>query len=312
MENNTENTENITMEFKEHNASNMFVQNEPQTKKLTWNFEGREYPLLLVNRTGGTGLTIISPTDKKTPIGILKAYFAWQSSEPFFEKLDIETIDKASNHDDWTERENENIILKNAKLFSEIVVGGESIDLDETTGEQKEPVKKSREQMLGFRKVVQSDLISLYSRDFHIERWLPEGMNKLDALLSNPTELFFTVKIGDYNNPNHLLMLECDVPTDDAIADYKSSTFHQSQNNEGDWRYTRNNEKRYRFAKKYIRSVQGAMLGKPEELEFDDSDLHVIDKNDDKQIKEFKNYLNPEWIIKIGEAVASCFDLGKK
>lgn len=285
--------------------------NQPEQNKHVWTFEGRTYDLLLVNRTAGIGMPILNPKDKKTPIGVLNAEFAWQDSEPFFARLDIATIDKANEHDDWTQRENENMILKNAKCFSELVQSGSAVDIDEV-GERLPEVRKTRQQMLSYRKVVQSDLVGLWLREFHIERWLPDGMTKLDALLSNPTELFFTIKIGEYRNPRHLLFIETDAPTDDAIGNYKTDTFNQSQNEEGDWRYKRNNEKRYKFGKKYIRSVQGAMLGPVEAFEFDESQLRTIDKGDDKALEEFKRQFNPDWLIKIGEAIAGAFDLGKK
>jgi hypothetical protein len=287
--------------------------NDAQTpKKYQWEFEGKAYDLLLANRTGAVAMQILSPKDKKTPIGILTAEFAWQSVDPFLDRLDIETIDKGNTHDDWVERENENMMLKNATCFSAIVTGGESADIDDATGETKTAVRKSREDMLKFRKVVQSDLLGLYLRDFHVERWLPEGVTQLDALLSNPTELFFTVKVGDYNNPQHLLFIEAEVPTDDAIANYKKDTFSQKQNTEGDWAYSRDQERRLRFGKKYIRAVQGAMLGRPEELEFDESEIVIIQKNDEESVKKFKNMLNPDWIIRIAEEIAGSFDLGKK
>jgi hypothetical protein len=293
-------------------GKNLFGANQPKEKSFTWEFEGKTYDLLLVNRTGGIGMPILNPRDKKTQIGILTAEFAWQNSAPFIDRLDIETIDKANEHDDWTQRENENMILKNSTCFSEIVVRGSAIDIDEATGERKAEVKKTRDQMLAYRKVVQSDLISNYLREFHIERWLPDGMTKLDALLSNPTELFFTIKIGDYKNPRHLLFVETAVPTDDAITNYKSDTFNQSQNEEGDWRYKRNNEKRLRFGKKYIRSVKGAMLGPAEQFEFDDSQIRTIEPTDDKAMTDFKANFNPDWIIKIAEEISGAFDLGKK
>jgi hypothetical protein len=284
----------------------------PEEKSHVWEFAGRKYDLLLVNRTGGIGMPILNPGDKKTQIGILTAEFAWQNTDPFIDRLNIKTVDKANQHDDWTERENENMIMKNSTCFSEIVIRGSAIDFDDSTGERKPAVPKTRDQMLSYRKVVQSDLLGLYLREFHIERWLPDGMTKLDALLSNPTELFYTVKIGDYANPRHLLFVECAVPTDDAISNYKSDTFNQSQNEEGDWRYTRDNEKRYRFGKKYIRFVKGAMLGPAEQLEFDASQIRFIEQTDDKSMNEFKAMFNPDWIIKLAEEIAGAFDLGKK
>lgn len=293
-------------------GANLFGANQPPEKDLTWQFEGKTYDLLLVNRTGGIGMPILNPKDKKTQIGILTAEFAWQKSEPFINRLDIETIDKANQHDDWVERENANMILKNATCFSEIVMRGSAIDFDPATNERLPAVKKTREQMLSYRKVVQSDLLGMWLRECHIERWLPPGMTKLDALLSNPTELFFTMKIGDYQNPRHLLFLECDVPTDDAISNYKSDTFNQSQNEDGDWRYKRENEKRYRFGKKYVTSVQGAMLGPAEQFEFEPSLLTVMQKGDDKALAQFKQDFNPDWIIKLAEQIAGSFDLGKK
>lgn len=287
------------------------LNDETTSKNFQWNFEGKNYDLFLANRTGGIGMPIADPNDKTRTLGVLAAKFIWQTSEPFLNRLDIETIDKASNHDDWTERENESLMLKNAKCFSELVVAGSTTDYDDL-GEAKPPREKSRQEMLNYRKPVQSDLLSLWLGEFHIERYLPEGMTAIDALLSNPTEIYFTCKIGDYNNPRHLLLFKFDVPKDEALSDYQTNTFKRGQNQGGDWRYARDNERRLRFAKKYFLSVQGAMVAPPEREEFDTNDISIVTENDEASLAVFKKNFNPDWFIRLGEELAGCFSLGKK
>lgn len=297
----------------EENTENN-IEIKPETKpavNFNWEFEGRTYELFLVNRTGAVGMPIMNPRDKTKAIGAIKAEFMWQSSDPFLDRLDIETIDKAAQHSDWTERENESMMLKNARCYSEIVQCGESIQYDEL-GEVKSVTRKDREGMTAYRKPVQSDLISYWLREFHIERFLPEGMDALDALLSNPEELHFTCKVGDYDNPQHLLLFRFKTPTDDAISAYQGDTFKRRQNTEGDWKHTRDNEHRLKFARKYLVSVSGAMIGPAESFEFDDSKLIVVKDSDEESLTLFKKNFNPDWLIRLADEIAGAFNLGKK
>lgn len=279
---------------------------------LFWEHGGKQYPLFLVNGTGGIGMPIIDPVSRDKQIGMISAEFAWESSEPFLDHLDLETIDKATARGgEWTERENESLMLKNASLFAATVQRGSSVDFDEF-GERKPEVPKTRAQMLTYRKPVQSDLISLWINECHIERYLPSGESSIDAFLSNPSEIFFTMKIGDYENPKHLLLFEFTAPSDDAISAYTKDSFKRGQNEQRDWKFTRDNELRLRFAKKYFKSVSGVMLGPKGQIEFDDKELALFDANNPDSVKQFKSNFNPEWMIYLGEELAGAFNLGKK
>lgn len=295
---------------KEITATKM-VKEEEVERDLTWEFEGKKYDLFLANGTGGIGMPIIHPTDKDKQLGTLSAQFSWDNPKDFIKHLTIETIDKASQHGDWTERENESMMLKNANLFKEIVVRGSAIDFDDL-GEPKEAVEKDKSQMLAYRKPVQSDLIQFWLNECHIERYLPEGVTSIDAFLSNPTEIYFTIKIGDYNNPRHLLFVEFNAPSDEQIASYQQNSFSRGQNNEGDWKFWSDNNIRLSFAKKHLQNVQGAMLGKLSELDLPLSDLILMQKNNEAHLKQFKDGFNPIWMIRLGEELASAFSLGKK
>ena len=281
------------------------------TDDLTWEFEGKRYPLFLANATGGIGMPIMHPVDQEKAVGVLSARFSWETSEPFLDHLDIETIDKTSRNDDWTERENQNMTLRNAQLFKEIVIDGSYTPFDEL-GEPKASVSKSRAEMLAYRKIVQSDLIQFWLNEFHIERYLPDGVDSIDAFLSNPTEVLFIVRVGSYNEPQHIIVVECDAPSDDQISAYNEKSFSRQQNNNGDWKYSRNNEIRLQFGKKHITGVKGACLGKLGELDLPLTDIQVIESGNAEQTKAFKRGLNPEWIIRIGEELANAFSLGKK
>lgn len=295
----------------EKNTEKAKTQETPNEKQFVWQFEGKTYPLFLANKTGSIAMPIIHPQDNTKKIGIISANFAWETDEPFLDRLDIARVDKANLHDEWTKRENESLTLKNAKFFSETVQFGTSTDIDDT-GEKKEEILKSRQKMLAYRKPVQSDLVGFFLRECHIERFLPEGVTKLDALLAEPEELIFTMKIGDYNNPAHLILLNCNVPSDEAITNYQKDSFTSFQNNDGDWRYGRDNQKRLNFARKFVKTVQGAMLGPVGELEFDDSQIVEITPTDEKAIQTFLKNFNPDWLIKLADEIAGAFNLGKK
>jgi hypothetical protein len=278
---------------------------------LSWEFEGKRYPLFLSNGTGGIGMPIMHPSDNNKQVGVLAARFAWENSEPFIDHLDIETIDKASKNDDWAERENKNMALRNAQLFKDIVVDGSYTPFDEL-GEARPAIPKNRKEMLAYRGIVQSDLIQFWLTEFHVERYLPDGVDSIDAFLSNPTEVLFTVKIGSYNEPQHLLLIECDAPTDEQISSYNEKTFSRSQNNNGDWKYSRDNERMLQFAKKHITGIKGVCLGKLGELDLPLTEIEVAENGNAEHLKRFKRGFNPEWLIKIGEELANAFSLGKK
>ena len=282
-----------------------------QERDLTWEFEGKKYDLFLANGTGGIGMPIVHPTDANKQLGVLSAEFAWEKPKAFLDHLDVETIDKASQHGDWTERTNKSMMLKNALLFDALVQKGQSTDFDDL-GEAVKTVDKTRTEMLAFRKPVQSDLIQCWLNECHIERFLPKGVTSIDAFLSNPTEVYFIVKIGDYENPRHLLFVECNAPSDEQISAYQDNSFSREQNNQGDWRFSWDNEKRYAFAKKHITSVKGAMLGKLGELIVPLEDLTLMEQNNDAHLKQFLNGFNPEWLIDLGAQLAGAFNLGKK
>lgn len=290
----------------------MSENSENSTKEFVWKFEDKQYDLFLVNGTGGIGMPILDPVKQETVVGMIGARFTWESNEPFLEHLDVESIDKAQSNDDWNKRENDSLIKKNAELFQELVVDGYSVDIDEF-GNRQPQNNKSREQMLSYRKPVQSDLITAWLKSqVHIERWIPKEMSSVDAFLADVSELHFTLKIGDYNNPRHLVFFTFDAPNDDAITAYQNDTFERGQNQNQDWRFRRDNQKRLNFAKKYLRNVEGIVLGPVNNLEPRGDELYEFDINNSDHAKHFKKLFNGEWMCALADEIAAAFNLGKK
>lgn len=281
--------------------------------EMLWEFEGKKYEKFLVNGTGGCELAIMHPNDETKIVGYLGARFSWEDKEPFLDRADIETVDKANKDGgEWTDRENDSIQQKNRKFFYETVQNGYSVDVDDFK-ERSAPKPKNREDMLKLRGTFQSDLVdSLLIRNVKIERLLSDDMNSVDAFLTDVSEIVLLVKIGDAKNPRHLIKITCNAPSDDALGNYTTTTFKRQQNQNSDWKYFRDQDKRIQFFRKHVRNVEGIVLGPTNNLEPELSELYDFDVNNKEHLTMFKKLFNPQWQLEMADFIASAFSLGKK
>jgi hypothetical protein len=277
----------------------------------TWTFEGKEYAKYMANRTGTIGTPIIHPVSNKK-VGILIADFAWSEAQPFLDHLDLKLKDERNVREEVTERKRANLRLQNANLFDATVQQGSIVKLDEF-GDQSEPILKKRDAMLAYPPEIKSEAVDTWLGEFHIERYFHPGTDEVELLLAEPESIWFTAKVGDYKNPAHMLLFEFSTPSPDARRNYENDTFIPGSKNERNkitTYYFVNNKAKLNFAKKYFKSVSGAVLGKDGEIEVDTADLKPI--QDAETVKQFTKAFNPYWWIQFADAIAGAFSIGGK
>ena len=282
----------------------------------TWEFEGREYSKLIVNRTGNIGMPVFDPSDKSKQIGILIADFLWENDEPYLDLVDYDIRDEALG------RETQKSVSKmadiptlNCQFFQSTVQRGFWIDVNED-GEQSEPQPLTREQLLNdFAPEVHSRLVTLFTDRFFVERYYPAGPPKGMELLKEPTELFFKCSVGSPDNPAHVMIIECDVPSPQARKEFRDNLAVRENEQRGDTKITRlyiNDSVKLKFVRKRIISVKGAVLAPSGQVEVDDKDLLDIAVSDAVSLKRFANDMNPEWLMKLCNELLGAFNFAEK
>ena len=302
-------TYNSTEEFKEAlengQADNPQFQ-EAKEKGLTWEFEGKEYPLFMANSTGNIGIPIVVGEKK---VGIVIANFDWSGkspkSEPFLQHLDLDIREVTDTKEDLSERQRKNLTTQNAILFRAIVQNGIFIDLDEF-GNQSEPKEKTYQEMCILPPELQSDMIDRWLGEFHIERHFNEGVTSLEALFGEMESIMFKVKIGNFQNPAHVLFFEFDVPSKKARDTFKDKRVRRRQRFEGKQQIefiTVDYPLKLKFAKSHLRSVGGVCVV--------ENGIETPVKNDE-QLKLFRDNFNPEWFMSLADALHDTFSMAGK
>lgn len=274
---------------------------------------GIKYPYFLANQTGNIGTPLVHPTTKQQ-IAVLGADFAWEDSEPFVRHLNLNLRDERNVRDDESVRRRANVVAQNSRLFADTVQRGWLIEVDED-GSKSEPKEKTREEMLAYPPEIQSQIMDDWLGQFHVERFFPEGQSSVDAMLSTPDKLYFTAKIGNFKNPTHILLFGVNVPNPDQRRAYENDTFQAGSKQEGDKQistYSIDQAAKIRFSKKHMDTVDGAVLGKNGALDPDEAEIRVIDPSSIEDMKAFKKAFNPEWHIRLADAIADCFNFSGK
>lgn len=284
-------------------------------KKLnqTWKFDGTTYPLFVANKTGNIGSPIMHPSTNRQ-IAVLGADFAWEDSQPFLDHLNLKIRDERSSREDESVRKRANITRLNSGLFDELVQSGSMIKIDEF-GDQSEPVEKTRDEMLAYQQEVKSQLIDDWLGNFSVERYFPAGTDEVDAMLTNTETVFFVVKIGNFKNPAHVLLMEFAAPSPDARRSFEDDTMFLSTKRDGDQMVETYNIKqnaKLNFGKKYFVSVDGVVIGPGGNFEPDTNDLKPVDKNDSGSVEFFKASFNPHWWIRLANELADSFNFRGK
>lgn len=270
----------------------------------TWKFEGKEYPLMVINGLYHSGIPIVHPNDNKHVANLI-GDFLTEDSEVFFEHLDVERKQIFSAKDDFTKTVQKNLTKKNESLYNAIVQSGVLQKLDED-GEIKEEITKNRQQMLSYPQEYKSALITEWLNNFHIERYFPEGEgDAVDALLNPPTSVWFLVKVGDKQKPAHLLLFEFNAPDDEARRTLEDKAFNMSWKDNTTGRVTNidiDYGAKFRFAKKYFAKIDGVSIEKPSNP-FDGSKEHIT---------SFKTNFNPHFWIRLADMLMDAFAYTKK
>lgn len=280
----------------------------------TWEFDGMTYPKFVANSTGVITIPVKHPTEPTKVIAYIGAEFLWETKVPFIDHLTIDTRDERNMREEETERKRANLIQKSSKLFTELVQGGFLIKINDV-GEKSEPIKKTRDEMLRYQPEIQAELIDTWLSEFHVERYFPDGVDDVEALLTEPDGVFFKCRVGDYKNPTSIIIMEFGVPSPDARRAFETDTFAPVTKAEGEKSVTRyyiNYQAKIKFAQKYFRNAQGAVLGVPGEFEIDTDTLRGIDTADGETVKQFLKHFCPTWQISLADQLASCFNLAGK
>lgn len=281
----------------------------------SWVFDGgdgKEYPLYPVNGTG----SVTIPIERNDQIkGYISALFKWnpRDIEPFYERLDSDLTDETDANDDWTERKRSDYVRKNARFFREVIHSGHLIRVNEF-GEQSEPIEKNRDAMLSYPPEIQSDLVSKWLNNFHIERFFPKEADELEALLGNTESIYFAAKVGNIQKPAHVILFECAVPSADARASYRERVWSMRSKDEGGksikkWEFDQ--QVKYNFAKKHLRNVSGCGLGRDEDVFIEQPLSRIVFGEKDSE-KAFKTLFNPQWLIDLGDNLAASFFVSGK
>lgn len=279
-----------------------------------WEFEGEKFVNFVANQTGVITIPIKHPNDPTKIVAYIGAEFMWEGQTPFLDHLTLDTRDERNVRDSETERKRANITQKNAKLFNELVQSGFIIKINDV-GEKSEPVRKTRDEMLKYQPEVQSELIDAWLGEFHVQRYFPGGVGDIDALLTDPESVFFKCSIGDHKNPASVIVMEFGVPSPDARRSYETDTFAAVSKTEGEKAITGyyiNNQAKVKFAKKYFRNAQGAVIGPTGQFDIDTESLKPLVPTDTESVKEFQRNFCPTWWVGLADQLASCFDLAGK
>lgn len=305
-------------DFPYQETSTDLVKHDPQLETarkegLTWMFEGTEYPLFLANKTGNVTAPIMHPTSGRQ-IAAIGADFMWEQSQPFLDHLNIQIRDERNAREDESIRKRANMTRLNATLFDALVQRGQIIKIDEF-GDTSEPEDRDRQAMLTYLPEVKSQVINDWLGNFHVERYFPAGTEDIDAMLSNVDTVWFLAKIGDFKSPAHALLLEFASPSPDARRSFEDDSSFLGTKREGDRvieTYNIKQNNKLNFAKKYFRSVQGAVLGPVGDVEPSTSSLVKISAGDDEAMKSFKSNFNPHWWIRLANQLGDAFNFTGK
>lgn len=284
--------------------------------KNTWVFEEKEYARYIVNRTGNIGLPIMHPVDKMKKVAILGCDFAWDDDSHFIDHLNLRIRDVRNVREDETIRERANLVTQNVGLFEETAQRGWLQKIGEFN-EKSDPVDKTRSDMIGYPAEIRSDLVDGWLGNFVADRYFPPGTDDVDALLSEPESVFFLGKIGNYKSPSHILLFEFNTPVPDARRSYESDTLIAGQTTEGNTliqHFMINNKAKLKFARKHLKNVQGASLAPEGALDFTDATniTPIGNPMNDIERETFKKMFNPNWMIRLADALADCFGFGGK
>ena len=294
------------------------VKPDPQLAKakeidLAWKFEDKEYGLFVANRTGNVGSPILNPATGKQ-MAILSAEFAWDDGRPFLDHLNLNIRDERSSRDDESVRKRANIVSQNARLFRDLVQRGSLIKID-AYGEHSDLIPKTRDELLAYPPEIQSQMIDDWLGNFHIERFFPIGSDDIDAMLSNSETVFFTAKIGNYKSPAHVLLFEFTTPSPDARRNYENDSFSPGSKQDGDRMvntYHVNHNTKLQFARRYFKSVSGAILSKTNDVEINTDSLYRFQEGNIEQVNAFKEQFNPHWWIRLADQLADSFNFAGK
>jgi hypothetical protein len=298
-----------------------FIEPEPDPQRETarevgntWEFEGREYAKFVVNRTGNIAIPIMSPADRTKRVAVIAADFLWDSDEPFIEMLDLDVQDIRDNRGDKSvERRSANMVQQNAKLFRATVQRGWFTKFED--GELGPESPRTREQMLAYAPELQSDLVDLWLSKFQVERHFIDGTDDIESLLSEPQNIWFKCKIGDPDNPAHVLLVKFTTPSAEARRNYENDTFTPVSKQEGEktvQTYYVNHKAKLRFARKWIASVDGAVLAKDGEIDVDTVDFRSISELDKTSLFNFRDWFNPVWMVQLADKLKDSFSLAGK
>lgn len=289
------------------------TETKKETKVPMFKYKGVEYPYFVANKTGNVGSPIVHPQSGKQ-IAILGADFMWQETTPFLDHLNLNLRDERNVREDESIRKRANLVAQNAKLFEALVQRGWIVKIDEFD-EKTEPIQKDRTQMLAYQPEIQSQLMDDWLGNCHIERVFSDGEIDVDAMLSAPESIFFTMKIGNYKNPTHILEFEFNVPNPDARRSYENDTFAAGSKQDGDKMvsvYHVAHKAKLNFAKKYFKNVRGVMLAKEGDHAPELDTLKEIEEANTENVRLFKANFNPNWWIRLADALADCFNFGGK
>lgn len=287
-----------------------FESGEP--KPLTWKFEEKDYPVFIADRTGNIGVPLIHPnTDKK--VAVIGANFSWeeQKSQPFLDHLNLHFEDITNANEEVSETKRKNLTKQNVNLFSSLIVDGWLTKINEF-GESGTQVAKTREQMLSYPEDIQSKMIDEWLGRFYIERHFPQGSDEIDILLGQVDSVFFKCKIGNVQNPAHVLLLEFKLPSNDAQRAYDDDTRREKRPlDRPNVRLIEiKHDVKLRYAKKHLIGVQGAVVIS----ENHDGGItthvdNILPVNSDQTLKQFKDGFNPQWFVRLADALHGTFNI---
>lgn len=268
----------------------------------TWRYNGAEYPAFVVNKEDSVVIELHDSDKRK--LGTIGAQYRWEKSDPFREHLNLNFKEIRDTRENESESQRKNLTRQNCDLFKAIQVGGFVTKI--VDGEPSEPETKTYEEMLRLPSETQSSLIDKWLASFFIERFFAEGANEIDLLFSNTDTVSFICKIGNSKSPSNIILIDFDVPSDDARRDYEDSVVKRKRQTDGtdeiiniDIDYDR----KLRYAKKYLRAVQGAVVPVNGTFQF---------VSNPDTLKIFKDSFNPEWLMRLADALQDSFDIGGK
>lgn len=265
----------------------------------TWIHNEKEYELFLVNGKGGVGMPILD-AETNEPAVIVNAEFAWENSAPFMEHLEYGLHDEIDPHTGAIKSKADNVRRRNAKLFRTLLQSGSIIEIGET-GERSEPQPFTRSELLDMLELEhQADLIDAWLESVTIKRFTPKGVSRINSIF-RVDKIFFTVSIGDSDNPRHVILLEFDKPSVDARRDYEDKAAVREKDTENgtvkNWLVI-DNEYKFRFARKYFVGAKGVSIGDVG-VPYDGSDAHR---------EAFRKGFNPHLWVRLADHLANAFN----